>query len=167
MKYLSHKKGVSPLIATVLLIAFSVALGAVVMNWGRSFVSERTEKVESDTEVQLQCSVDIVLEFVEINNIKQVCDYGDGSFRIIVQNLGSVNATGVSVRAIDENSDVFTFQNISSDLGAGEAKKYIFSDTGMANVTHIAVSPMIRYPSSSNLQTCSGNSIEISQIEDC
>ena len=31
-----QKKGVSPLIATVLLISFAVALGAVVMNWGRN-----------------------------------------------------------------------------------------------------------------------------------
>ena len=34
------KRGVSPLIATVLLIAFAVALGAVVMSWGRSYVTE-------------------------------------------------------------------------------------------------------------------------------
>ena len=31
-----NRRGVSPLIATVLLIAFAVALGTVIMNWGRS-----------------------------------------------------------------------------------------------------------------------------------
>jgi flagellin-like protein len=31
------KKGLSPLIATVLLIAFAVAMGAMIMNWGSSF----------------------------------------------------------------------------------------------------------------------------------
>ena len=31
----SNKKGVSPLIATILLIAFAIALGTVIMNWGR------------------------------------------------------------------------------------------------------------------------------------
>jgi len=30
------RKGLSPLIATVLLIAFAVALGVLVMNWGKS-----------------------------------------------------------------------------------------------------------------------------------
>ena len=34
-KIIKNKKGVSPLIATILLIAFAVALGAVVMSWGR------------------------------------------------------------------------------------------------------------------------------------
>jgi len=35
---LSGRRGISPLIATVLLIAFAVALGAVVMNFGRTLV---------------------------------------------------------------------------------------------------------------------------------
>ena len=35
----SSKKGVSPLIATILLIAFAVALGTVIMNWGLSLGS--------------------------------------------------------------------------------------------------------------------------------
>lgn len=33
---LHSKRGMSPLIATVLLIAFAVALGVMVMNWGKS-----------------------------------------------------------------------------------------------------------------------------------
>ena len=37
-----EKKGMSPLVATVLLIAFAVALGAVVLNWGEEFVQEAT-----------------------------------------------------------------------------------------------------------------------------
>ena len=38
------RSGLSPLIATILLIAFAVALGAVVMNWGRNInVGENTQ----------------------------------------------------------------------------------------------------------------------------
>lgn len=33
MKITLNKRGISPLIATVLLVAFAVALGAVVMSW--------------------------------------------------------------------------------------------------------------------------------------
>ncbi|MDP7623305.1 MAG: hypothetical protein QF436_04300, partial [Candidatus Woesearchaeota archaeon] len=36
MRAKSNKRGVSPLIATVLLISFAVALGSVVLNWGRN-----------------------------------------------------------------------------------------------------------------------------------
>ncbi|RJQ15803.1 hypothetical protein C4573_06655 [Candidatus Woesearchaeota archaeon] len=34
------KRGISPLIATLLLIAFTVALGVMIMNWGRNIVDD-------------------------------------------------------------------------------------------------------------------------------
>jgi len=54
-----NKKAVSPLIATVLLIAFAVALGAVVMNWGRSYVETTAEYAERGSDIQILCSRDI------------------------------------------------------------------------------------------------------------
>lgn len=36
------KRGISPLIATVLLVAFAVALGAVVMNWAKGVEETKT-----------------------------------------------------------------------------------------------------------------------------
>lgn len=50
------KKGVSPLIATVLLIGFIVALVAVVMLWGKGFVMERAQKEGSLAKKQLACT---------------------------------------------------------------------------------------------------------------
>lgn len=37
-----NKRGISPLLATVLLIAFAIALGALVLNYGENFVMEAT-----------------------------------------------------------------------------------------------------------------------------
>ena len=37
LKCTFYKRGVSPLIATVLLISFAVALGSVLISWGRNF----------------------------------------------------------------------------------------------------------------------------------
>ncbi|MBS3158744.1 hypothetical protein J4206_05650 [Candidatus Woesearchaeota archaeon] len=41
------KRGISPLIATVLLVAFAVALGAVVMNWAKGVEEAETSGGES------------------------------------------------------------------------------------------------------------------------
>jgi len=38
MGLFGHKEGISPLIATILLIAFAVALGAMIMNWGANIL---------------------------------------------------------------------------------------------------------------------------------
>ncbi|PIY60471.1 hypothetical protein COY95_01585 [Candidatus Woesearchaeota archaeon CG_4_10_14_0_8_um_filter_47_5] len=40
-KLSENKKGVSPLIATVILIAFAISIGAVVMNIGKSYVDDQ------------------------------------------------------------------------------------------------------------------------------
>jgi len=37
---MKNKQGVSPLIATVLIIGFTIALAAVVMIWGETFLNE-------------------------------------------------------------------------------------------------------------------------------
>ena len=44
-----NKRGVSPLVATLLLIAFAIALGLVVMNWGKSYIEEKSEFTVGDT----------------------------------------------------------------------------------------------------------------------
>ncbi len=39
-----NKNGISPLIATVLIIGFTVSLTAIVMVWGRGLVTQTTEE---------------------------------------------------------------------------------------------------------------------------
>jgi len=52
----NKKRGISPLIATVLLIGFIVALVAVVMMWGKGFVMEKAQKEGSLADKQLGCT---------------------------------------------------------------------------------------------------------------
>lgn len=49
------KKGISPLIATVLLIGFTVALTSIVMMWGKGFVTEKTTKEGALAEARMDC----------------------------------------------------------------------------------------------------------------
>ena len=60
---INSKKGVSPLIATVLIIALTVALTVFLMNWAFGFFKERTDETSKTTEDQLFCvnSVDMDL----------------------------------------------------------------------------------------------------------
>lgn len=70
------RKAISPLIATVLLIGFTVALAAVIMTWGSGFTKKITGETETTTEQALQCtklnfeisSVDCAKKEVTITN---------------------------------------------------------------------------------------------------
>ncbi len=44
----NSKKGISPLIATILLIAFALIIGAVTMNWGKAY-AEKSEEPNKDS----------------------------------------------------------------------------------------------------------------------
>ena len=60
---MNSKKGVSPLIATVLIIALTVALTVFLMNWAFGFFKERTDETSRTTTEQLRCTqVDLNLD---------------------------------------------------------------------------------------------------------
>jgi flagellin-like protein len=81
------KKAVSPLIATVLLIAFAVALGAIVMNWGESFVRETQETAEEASEGRLECTM--MVDFEVINAEYQERDGDDNAtLSVLMRNAG-------------------------------------------------------------------------------
>ena len=57
-----NKKGISPLIATVLIIGFTVALAAVIMAWGQGFIKGMTESAETSANTDIACSQDVKLD---------------------------------------------------------------------------------------------------------
>jgi flagellin-like protein len=59
-----NKRGISPLIATVLLVSFVVVLSGVIMFWGKQYVTELMDKRGEVSAVKLEC------EQVEIEIIK-------------------------------------------------------------------------------------------------
>jgi len=88
------KKGISPLIATVLIIGFVVAIGAVVMLWGRGFVKERTEKEGALSEAKLNCN-SIDLKVVDTSQDE-----------VTIENRGSVSIGGFKIKFYDGSTDV-------------------------------------------------------------
>ena len=65
-----NQKGISPLIAAVLIIAFVIGLAWVVGPWIISFSKERALEVESQSETQVQCiysGIDFTEDDIEYN----------------------------------------------------------------------------------------------------
>ena len=54
------KKGISPLIATVLIIGFTVALAAIIINWGTGFVRQTQVTTEQSANLQITCAQDVI-----------------------------------------------------------------------------------------------------------
>jgi flagellin-like protein len=97
-----QKKGVSPLIATVLLIAFAVALGAVVMNWGRTYVEDTASLAREKSDTEIKCSSDVKLEFLKIKNVKKLCyEYTTTTkLNMTIENTGKLDVVGLQITVV-------------------------------------------------------------------
>ncbi len=107
-----NKKGISPLIATVLLIAFAVALGAVVMNWGRAYVEDTARDTGVTSDTRIACSQNVAVQLVHVGGSPRICyNDDDQHVEITLQNRGSMDLEG------------FVF-NILGTQGSGESYDY-------------------------------------------
>ena len=70
--FLCGKKGVSPLVATVLLILFSVLLGVAVMSWGEVYIEKNANFVSSATEERSGCDL-IKFNIIKLKSEEQLC----------------------------------------------------------------------------------------------
>jgi len=107
-------KGISQLIAGVLLIAFTLAVAAIVSGWLVTMIRGTTKQVGEATEEQTEC----VAGLLEI--ITQTCQ--SGRLDITIQNSGTVDLTNFTIFAtIDTTSHVNTSaENSNTILLPGE-----------------------------------------------
>jgi len=92
------KRGIAPLIATMLLISFAVSLGMVVMNFGRAQV-----------ELQAQCAIDINMKISEIAGKQEVClDAAKQELKFTIENGVNIKVEGLLVNIIgSERAETF------------------------------------------------------------
>jgi len=90
------KRGISPLVATFLLLALAVGLGVLVMNWGRASLEESA-----------RCSVDLDMKLIELEQQPQICVGGSGErgyVTFMIENGPIVDITELQFRAIGTKS---------------------------------------------------------------
>ncbi|MFH0752694.1 MAG: archaellin/type IV pilin N-terminal domain-containing protein [archaeon] len=87
------KKGISPLIATVLIIGFTVAITGVIMTWGKSFIQEKTQTEGAVAEARMAC---ISIDFT----VDKICKNTDNKMEITLRNTKSDTIDGFSFRSI-------------------------------------------------------------------
>src|SRR3989339_885461 len=93
------KKGISPLIATVLIIGFTVALAAIIMTWGTKFTRDVQKSTDESAKANVACAQDVVL------NIQSVCEDTTG-YKIIVANDGNEDIIKFNARLYKSSNDV-------------------------------------------------------------
>jgi flagellin-like protein len=103
-------KGISPLIAAVLLIAFTITIAILIVSWGTSFTTTATSGISNKSSELVECSG----AAIEIDSV-----YVSGnSISVIVMNSGvrAVTITNMLVTNITGGTNTST---VNSVLGRG------------------------------------------------
>jgi flagellin-like protein len=182
---LRSRKAVSPLIATVLLIAFAVALGAVVMNWGRGYVEDTANMARERSDAEVTCTAEVELQAVEIDNTPQVCwnksdDGKTGYIFFILENPKEKEIEDIELRLIGSDTRVpLNIVNFSKEeiddyyndddikLIANEAQlmqvNYSYEDYG--DPMQIKITPYIK--AGGNIVACASNAAVFTNLKQC
>jgi len=89
-------KGVSPLIATVLLIAFTIAVGGIISVWLTSFTTTTTQTVGKQSETQILCGTG----GIQLSNVGYCSSYITG----YITNTGSISLGSITFTVLYSNA---------------------------------------------------------------
>ncbi len=165
------KKAVSPLIATVLLIAFAVALGAVVMNWGRTYVEDTAKFAKDKSNTEIKCTTDVKLEFLKVKDEKRLC-YSNTTdpkyMEFFVENDGTSDIYDLQVNligSIDVNTtDINLEKNPILRSRVYKVAELNYSDE-IGTIEQINIIPKIKIEG--NIISCPSNSLVETDIHEC
>ena len=107
MRTLNKRKAVSPVLATLLMIAVAVALAVVIFTWSQGFLSSTSSAVGTEQGAQnIAAQSQITIENVIADSTS-----GSESVKIMVRNVGSVtvNVSSIQIQGMPSNSGFKNF----------------------------------------------------------
>ena len=143
------KKAITPLISTVLLLAFAVGLGTLVMSWGNSQKFQET----------VSCDY-VEIGITELDNSKQLC-LQDNSIKTTLENNGNIDITSIELVVLTKNSVIKT--NTEADFKSGEFEYFTFP----LNIDDPAKILKIRLIPYTETEACVNKKVEIEKITEC
>lgn len=132
----NKKRGISPVIATVLLIAMIIVIGLIIFLWFRGMVKEKVTKFEKN--IELVC-----------NDVQFDKSYSSGN--IYISNIGNVPIYSMKVKIFSAGShetkdikDILTPQSdVWPDEGLNQGKTFSGATTGIADKEKIILIPVL------------------------
>ena len=127
------KKGISPLISVVLLIALSIVISTIIMTWSTTLVKTQEDIIENKTKTAVECaSADINIDSVYL-------DFTSNISRVNVRNSGQVDYQIISVSLVSDSGKSCIYSNATNlttapiSLSKGEITTIEFNLTNVIN----------------------------------
>lgn len=140
------KRGISPLIATVLLIGFTVALAAVIMNWAIGFTKDTTGGVGEQNERFRLC----------VNELRLEARVDCSSGVLTLSNDGNINIESVLIAVVKPGAP-------APVEGAGiPILQYGTYQLDLAGASRVKVQPSVRSLNNASVVRCDVQEFSVS-----
>ncbi|MDY6765762.1 MAG: archaellin/type IV pilin N-terminal domain-containing protein [Candidatus Nanohaloarchaea archaeon] len=126
----TQRKGVSPLIAAVLLIAFTMAVAAILTAWVTTFTQEQTAQLGNQSAKQIDCNFGQLDIFDTTSDTTWVT--------VAITNTGTVDFNNTSVTALSGGSVLGKGYISNMDSGATKSINVSWSQSEAAETVRIA-----------------------------
>lgn len=110
-------KGISPLVATVLLIAFTVGVGGIISVWISGFTQTSSKIVSKEGETQLICSNGAV----DLSNLK----YCNSNISGIIKNNGRIALGNITLQTVFSNASMVSHALNDTSTGGSASGNYL------------------------------------------
>ncbi len=138
-----NKRAISPLIATILLIAFAIALGLVVMNWGKSYIEEKAEFTAGPADVS-GCGL-VELSIIQVSGRDKICyNPNDFSIEVFLENGPDATIQDLQVRVVGSQGIKTLDSVLDKPIDAGVSAQIRFNyPSGLGDVQQVKITPVI------------------------
>jgi len=161
---LNGKRAISPLMATVLLVAFSIALGAVVMSWGQGYVETKSEFTTGAGANELGTGCDkIMFDIISVKNVPQVC-YTPDEINLFIENGIAIELTNIQARIVGSDG-VAQAEILKQPLKPVDAVKTSFGYSGIGTPSQLKLIPKITAGSTEIF--CADKAVVIDELREC
>jgi len=151
-----NPRGISPLIATVLIIGFTVALAAVIITWGSMFIQTTVESSEKEA-VKYTGSVKVDIKVRSTNGTERT---------VTVENKGIIPIEALVVRNGPGTKRIDLVLTPQGILKPFEIKKYDISKVGVSLEDPIEVIPGLDFDKDGDIEFFEAKVKQIPQARD-
>jgi len=164
----NSKKGLSPLIAAVLLIVVVVGIGAVVTGIVREQVTHDKQTIERSS-TDIQCTTEVRIEVPTYLDDFMIC-LGADYVNVTMENTGALEIDDFQLKVFGDAGFAENSSFNDSVLGIGQVfsnTMAYFDNSNVGNVIDIVIIPKKKVTGQSNKIFCSEASLKFSNIETC
>ncbi len=171
MNIRNSKKGLSPLIAAVLLIVVVVGIGAVVTGIVRNYVTENKQTI-TEKASDMKCGVEVMLNVPTVGDELRIChDVASKTINFTLENSGSATIDDLQVKffgtgGFEANDTVITDNAVVFTAGSTEAFTMVYG-AGIGTLQQVKIVPRVKVVGRSDKAFCTDAALSYTDFATC